>query len=230
MTRGTRGARTTAVGAALATALLLTGCTGAGGAAPATPSASAGGRTPTAGPSSVAPGTAAGSGPGSAAPTPRPTSTVTAVPGVDHDGGAVPATCGGLLTAGRWTFATAPLNDPAVVGDPVEFPKSVFDPVLQPDGKRLYCVWRDPRADITNVAIEVDVIDSSKGSSVLQGLDGYTCAHDAEGHRCQEVTTDPQYGVPVGSTYFTRGDIGIHISQANVPTSGLLDDVMAHVF
>ena len=141
-----------------------------------------------------------------------------------------PATCEGLLTAGRWQFANAPLNDPAVVGSPVAIPKSVFDPVRQSDGKRLYCVWRDPRADITNVAIEVEVVDSSKAFGVLQGLQGFDCAHDAEGYRCQKVSTDEQYGVPIGITYFTRGDIAIDINQANVPTTGLLDDVMAHLF
>ena len=100
----------------------------------------------------------------------------------------------------------------------------------QSDGKRLYCVWRDPRADITNVAIEVEVVDSSKAFGVLQGLQGFDCAHDAEGYRCQKVSTDEQYGVQLGTTYFTRGDIAIVINQANVPTTGLLDDVMAHLF
>ena len=231
MTRGTTRTHRTrllALAGGLAAAFLLAGCAG-GVAQPGGSASPTGGTATTPAPTSTA---AAGSTPdadaGSA--TPRPTSTITPVPGVDYDGGTVPATCEGLLTAGRWQFANAPLNDPAVVGSPVAIPKSVFDPVRQSDGKRLYCVWRDPRADITNVAIEVEVVDSSKAFGVLQGLQGFDCAHDAEGYRCQKVSTDEQYGVPIGITYFTRGDIAIDINQANVPTTGLLDDVMAHLF
>lgn len=205
-----------------ATATLLSGC--AGTAAEPTPSAS---MTPSATPdpstTSTTPGPSA---------TPRPTSTITQVPGVDDDGGTVPGTCDGLITTSKWkdSFLRSPLNDPAVVGDPVEIPKSVFTPVLQADGKRLYCVWRDPRADITYLSITVQVVDSSKAFGVLQGLQGFQCEHLAEGYRCQRISTDDQYGVETGVTYFTRGDIAIDIGQANVPTSGLLDDVMAHVF
>lgn len=215
------GPHAAGIGIVLAvTATLLSGCSGnptqdqtpsASTTQDETPSA-----TPTATPST----------------TPRPTSTITPVPGVDYDGGTVPDTCDGLITTSKWkdSFLRAPLNDPAVVGDPVEIPKSIFTPVLQPDGKQLSCVWRDPRADITNVSIAVQVVDSSKAFGVLQGLQGFQCEHLAEGYRCQRISTDNQYGVETGVTYFTRGDIAIHIGQANVPTSGLLDDVMAHVF
>lgn len=203
-----------------ATATLLSGCTGNTTPDPTpstTPSASA---STTPGPST------------STSTTPRPTSTITQVPGVDYDGGTVPDTCDGLITESKWkdSFLRAPLNDPGVVGDPAEIPKSIFTPVLQPDGKQLYCVWRDPRADVTNVSITVQVVDSSKAFSVMQDLQGFQCEHLAEGYRCQRISTDNQYGVEMGVTYFTRGDIAIHIGQANVPTSGLLDDVMAHVF
>lgn len=222
-----RNARRNAAGLGIVlavTSTLLSGCTGNTTPGPS-PSASTS-RTPSA--SSSASTTPSPS----TSTTPRPTSTITQVPGVDYDGGTVPDTCGELLTTSKWedSFLRAPLNDPAVVGDPIEIPKSVFTPVLQPDGKRLYCVWRDPRADVTNVSIAVQVVDSSKAFSVLQGLQGFQCEHLAEGYRCQRITTDNQYGVEMGVTYFTRGDIAIHIGQANVPTSGLLDDVMAHVF
>lgn len=109
-------------------------------------------------------------------------------------------------------------------------PTTAFTPVLQADGKRLYCVWRDPRVDVTNVTITVVVVDSARASDALRGLHGYDCAHDSEGYRCQRVSQNPQYPVTDGDTYFTRGDVGIRITQSNVPTSGLLDDVMAHTF
>jgi hypothetical protein len=211
-------------------ALVLSACSSPGSTSTTPPSASTGPSGSAAG-GTTASAEASGSPTAAAdAPTPRPTSTITPVPGVDYDGGTVPSSCSGLITAGKWSFASDPLNDPAVVGDPVELPKSPFSTVLQPDGKRLFCVWKDPRADITHVTIDVAVVDSSKAASALEGLPGFTCGHEAEGYRCQKVEQDPQYPVLDGWTYFTRGDIGIAITQANVPTQGLLDDVSAHVF
>lgn len=221
-----RPARTTTSGitatltAALAIGLALSGCAQSAPAGPGTPSATTAERTstPSASPSS----------------TPEPTSTITQVPGVDYDGGTVPASCTDLITPGKWdkAFASAPLNDPSVVGDPIATPKSAFTPVLQADGKRLYCVWRDPQADITFLSIAVDVVDSATASTELQKLSakGYDCGTEAEGLQCQKISDNPQYPVTDGDTYFTRGDIGIHIQQSNTETSGLLDDVMEHVF
>ncbi|RPE84983.1 hypothetical protein EDF28_0925 [Curtobacterium sp. PhB137] len=221
-----RSARTTTSGitatltAALAIGLALSGCAQSAPAGPGTPSAT----------------TAESTGTPSASPssTPEPTSTLTQVPGVDYDGGTVPASCTDLITPGKWddAFASAPLNDPSVVGDPVAIPKSAFTPVLQADGKRLYCVWREPQADISYLSIAVDVVDSATASAALQKLpdDGYDCGNEAEGYQCQKVSKNEQYPVTDGDTYFTRGDIGIHIQQSNIETSGLLDDVMDHVF
>ncbi|WP_182046864.1 hypothetical protein [Curtobacterium sp. ME26] len=161
---------------------------------------------------------------------PSPTSTIPQVPGVDHDGGTLPSSCSSLVTAGRWQFTDDPLNDPSVVGDPVTVPKTAFTPVLQPGGGRLYCVWRDPRVDVTNVVIDVAVVDSTKAFAALQQLSGFDCDRESEGYRCQKISQNPQYPVTDGDTYFTRGDIGIRITQSNVPTDGLLEDVEAHVF
>lgn len=227
-----RHGRTTSsiVAIGLGVALALSACSGPDTTPTTPPSASTGSSGTPTGSTSASAGGSGSPTAAAGAPTPRPTSTIAAVPGVDHDGGTVPSSCSGLITAGKWSFASAPLNDPAVVGDPVELPKSPFSTVLQPDGKRLFCVWRDPRADITNVAIDVAVVDSSKAVTALEDLPGFTCGHEAEGYRCQKVEQDPQYPVVDGWTYFTRGDIGIAITQANVPTQGLLDDVTAHVF
>lgn len=222
-----RTARTTTLLATIGigAALVLSACT-EGPDVVTTPTATSTSTTPSA---TSTPSATASQTPSS---TPRPTSTITPVPGVDFDGGTVPPACSDLITAGKWKFAGSPLNDPKVVGDSRPRPEDAFTPVLQADGKHLSCVWRDPRADITNLVIDVAVVDSSRASGALQALPakGYDCAHVAEGYRCQKVSQDPQYPVVDGDTYFTRGDIGIHISQSNTPTDGLLDDVMAHVF
>ncbi len=221
MRHTTRTGTTITLTTLLAAGLALTGCAQAGPAGPAS-----------VGPD---PSTEAASAPSStASSSPRPTSTVTQVPGVDFDAGTVPDSCTDLITPGKWddAFASAPLNDPSVVGDPIAIPKSSFTPVLQPDGKRLYCVWREPQADISYLSIAVDVVDSATASDELEKLTarGYECDTEAEGLRCQKVSKNSQYPVTDGDTYFTRGDIGIHIQQSNIETSGLLEDVMTHVF
>jgi len=118
--------------ALVAASLAMTGCAQAGPAGPASATAT----------SAADPTTA---------PSPDPTSSedADADADVDVDTATVPASCTDLITPGKWdkAFASAPLNDPSVVGDPIAIPKSSFTPALQGDGKRLYCVWREPQAD-----------------------------------------------------------------------------------
>ncbi|ROS70220.1 hypothetical protein EDF42_0029 [Curtobacterium sp. PhB172] len=214
-----RSARTTTSGitatltAALAIGLALSGCAQSAPAGPSTPSATMAESTGT--------------------PSASPSGTGTTAP-VTDDAGTVPAACTDLITPGEWdeAFASAPLNDPSVVGDPIAIPKSALTPVLQADGKPLYCVWREPQADISYLSIAVDTVDAATASTELEKLsaDGYDCADQADGYQCQKVSKNEQYPVTDGDTYFTRGDIGIHIQQSNIETSGLLDDVVDHVF
>lgn len=216
--------RRTSIGitAAVLVGLALTGCAQGSAGVATSPTSTTGDATG---------GTSSPTASASAAP--RPTSTITAVPGVDEDTGHLPDSCSGLITAGKWdtAFADAPLNDPAVVGDPVQTPKDDLTPVLQPDGKQLYCVWRDPRADTTFLSIRVAVVDSTKAYPHLQSaLKGYDCSLDGYGYRCQKISQNSQYPVTDVDTYYTRGDVGIHIQQSNVTTSGLLDDVISHTF
>jgi len=219
-TSGITATLTTTLTAALAIGLALSGCAQSAPAGPGTPSAT----------------TAESTGTPSASPssTPEPTSTITQVPGVDYDGGTVPASCTDLITPGKWddAFASTPLNDPSVVGDPIAIPKSSFTPALQGDGKRLYCVWREPQADISYLSIAVDAVDPTAARDALDQLSakGYDCGDESDGYLCQKVSKNSQYPVTDGDTYFTRGDLGIHIQQSNIETTDLLDDVVANVF
>jgi hypothetical protein len=197
--------------ALLTAGLALTGCAQAGPAGPATATATT-----------------------AADPTTSPTPTSTQAPGAADDTATVPASCTDLITPGKWdeAFASAPLNDPSVVGDPIAIPKSSFTPALQADGKRLYCVWREPQADTSYLSIAVDAVDPATARDALEQLaaKGYDCGDEADGSLCQKVSENAQYPVTDGDTYFTRGDIGIHIQQSNIETTDLLDDVVAHVF
>jgi hypothetical protein len=209
---------TITLAALLAAGLALTGCAQAGPAGPASDTATT-----------------------AADPTTAPSPTDTTTPPSPTDTGApsdetvtVPASCTDLITPGKWdkAFASAPLNDPSVVGDPIAIPKSSFTPALQGNGKRLYCVWREPQADISYLSIAVDAVDSAAARDALDQLSakGYDCGDESDGYLCQKVSKNSQYPVTDGDTYFTRGDLGIHIQQSNIETSDLLDDVVANVF
>lgn len=201
-----------------AAGLALTGCAQAGPAGPASATAAAA-ADPTTAPSRTD-------------TTPAPSPTDAEAPG--DDTATVPASCTDLITPGKWDeeFASAPLNDPSVVGDPIAIPKSSFTPALQGDGKRLYCVWREPQADISFLSIAVDAVEPAAARDELEQLSakGYDCGDESDGYLCQKVSKNSQYPVTDGDTYFARGDIGIHVQQSNIETTDLLDDVVAHVF
>ncbi|MCS6587982.1 hypothetical protein [Curtobacterium flaccumfaciens] len=209
---------TITLAALLAAGLALTGCAQAGPAGPASDTATTA-ADPTTAPSPTDTTTA-------------PSPTATGAP--SDDTVTVPASCTDLITSGKWdkAFASAPLNDPSVVGDPIAIPKSSFTPALQGDGKRLYCVWREPQADISYLSIAVDAVDPTAARDALEQLSakGYDCGDESDGYLCQKVSKNSQYPVTDGDTYFTRGDLGIHIQQSNIETTDLLDDVVANVF
>lgn len=225
----TTTATATAITAGVLLAFALSGCT------PASSDPDAGADTAPSPTASASQPSATSSAPSASSPaaTPGPTSTITPVPGVDDDHGTLPSTCAGLITAGKWqkSFAGWPLNDPGVVGDPAVTPTDDLTPVLQSGDDGLYCVWRYPEADITFLSIRVAKVDSATAYPHLKAaLQGYDCSLDGYGYRCQKISQNTQYPVVDGDTYYTRGDVGIHIEQSNTATSGLLDDVIAHVF
>ncbi|MBT1677433.1 hypothetical protein [Curtobacterium aurantiacum] len=209
---------TITLAALLAAGLALTGCAQAGPAGPASDTATTA-TDPTTAPSPTDTG---------AAPSPTDTEAPS------DDTATVPASCTDLITPGKWdkTFASAPLNDPSVVGDPIAIPKSAFTPALQGDAKRLYCVWREPQADTSFLSIAVDAVDPAAARDALEQLaaKGYDCGDESDGYLCQKASENTQYPVTDGDTYFTRGDVGIHVQQSNIETTELLDDVVAHVF
>ncbi|MFJ3030106.1 hypothetical protein ACIPEQ_14800 [Curtobacterium sp. NPDC087080] len=211
----------TTVGLAVGLALTVSGCTGGDRDAV----------TPTPSTSTTARATGTPTPTGSATPGPTPgagASSTTTTPATAA--GKVPATCDDVVTPGAFDFTDVmPLNDPAVVGG-MEIPRTALTPAGRSDGQRLYCVWRDPRADVSNLTVLVEDVVPSRATEALRGLSGFDCSTVDDGFRCQQVRQNQQYPVIDGDTYFTRGGIGIHIHQSNVPTDGLLDDVVGNVF
>ncbi|WP_286344752.1 hypothetical protein [Frondihabitans sucicola] len=140
-----------------------------------------------------------------------------------------PTDCKALIAglASATSFATTPLESP-----PRPAPTSALTPAIVKSGKSLLCIWRDPRADISGISIEFETVAPAAAATGLRALPakGFTCAGVLSGQRCQKISTEPEHGTQVGDTYFVRGATGIRIQQTNVPTKGLLEDVVGRVF
>lgn len=195
----------------------------------------------------VALGAAALSGctfPGTGSASPSPSTTVAPVASASPSATpsvALPAACRDLVSPEVYaaTFGDTPLNDPAF-GDQGE--SGVVTPAPAGEGAgaeeqlragiRLNCVWGSPTADITSLTATVAVVDPAVASAFLDTLPGagFACTDLHDGRRCQQITADPTYQVPVGSTRFLRDDVYIDVRQANFPTNDLLGSIAQKIW
>ena len=168
--------------------------------------------------------------------TPTPTATHTFAPAV------IPTDCTTVVDAEIYdaTFSGVPLNDPAlgypagtlgIVSPTAPAADAAIDDVVDA-ATQLRCVWRDPGADVTYLAVQIGSVESGVGSDYLASLKlaDYTCDDALNGVRCTLLSVDPQYQVDVADTAFVRDDIVIRIGQANLPTDNLLGAVVATVW
>jgi len=195
-------------------AVLLTGCT--------TPSPN-----PSGSPSTSASASASASA-GSSSPSPS----------ASPSAAAIPKDCKAIVSAAVYakTFGSTPLNDPAVVD--AEFAGAVT-PVTPPAGAapdevlasaaQLRCVWKDPRADITNLQASIGTVEPAVATGYLTSLaaQGFTCGAKYEGQQCQRISQNEQYPVQDGRTYFLRGTTWITVLQSNFATNGLMGQIVA---
>ena len=195
-------------------ALLLTGCT-----APSP--------TPSGSPSASASASAGGS-------SPSPSTSASAA----ADAVAIPKDCEAIVSPAvhAKTFGSTPLNDPTVVD--AEFAGAVA-PVTPPAGAaadevlasaaQLRCVWKDPRADITNLQASIGTVDPAVATGYLASLatQGYTCGVKYGGQQCQRISQNEQYPVQDGHTYFLRGTTWITVLQSNFATNGLMGQIVS---
>ena len=159
----------------------------------------------------------------------------------------IPETCETIVNPETYaaTFGESPLNDPGVVGqEGTEFfiQTGRFDPVTPAEGAtpgeivasqtQLRCIWRDPRADITGIGVEMAIVDPGIAREYLTSLasQGYDCAPAEGGERCQHVRTHEQYPVELGDTVFLRDSVVVSVSQGNFPTDGLLGAIVGTVW
>lgn len=214
----------TAVGAAALVVLALAGCTGQAdsGATPSpttTATSTASAEAPTESPT-----------PGST-PTESPAATVT-----------IPDDCTQIVDTATYqaTMGETPLNpegwvrrDGSARGPRTpSVPAAGADPVAVADAvTELDCLWRDPRADVSGLSVQMGRLDLSTGDSLLQQAEqgGARCSEAHDGRLCQKTTVDEMYGTDHTVTQFVRGDLMIVVSQSNFPTDDLLGSILEHL-
>jgi len=194
-------------------ALLLTGCMSPSPAPSGSPSASASASA------------------GGSSPSPSASASAAA------DAVAIPKDCKAIVSPAVYakTFGETPLNDPAVVD--AEFAGAIA-PVTPPAGAaadevlasaaQLRCVWKDPRADITNLQASIGTVDPAVATGYLTSLaaQGFTCGAKYGGQQCQRISQNEQYPVQDGRTYFLRGTTWITVLQSNFATNGLMGQIV----
>ena len=172
------------------------------------------GTTPTREP--AAPTTGAGS------PTPTASATPTASPTPTAGAARIPTDCRAMVSAAVLAeFGQTPLNDPALGASGV-----------QPDGS-LVCIWRDPRADTTNLVTTISKVSRGPALDLLNQLadaEGFTCYTPNKGTRCEKTWQNTTYPVTDGRTLFWRDGILIDTRFSNLAPSGYTDSVITHIF
>ncbi len=172
-------------------------------------------------------------GPSHTRQVPSPSSTPSTAPAV-----AIPRDCHQLVSPDSYkrTFGDTPLNDPGFVGPdgagavtPSAPPPGANASQILSSAVQLYCVWRDPRADITGIAVTVATVDGAVARGHLDELaaQGYTCKDVHGGRQCQKVEKDPEYPVDDGFTSFSRDDVYLSVTQSNFPTNDLIGRIVA---
>lgn len=153
---------------------------------------------------------------GSASPSPSASPTPTATPI------ALPTDCRAILSDDVLAQLDGiPLND-ASVG-----PSGVGD-----DGT-LTCIWRDPRADTTNLVTTISLMNRGPALDMLNALvttEGFSCFTPDGGTRCEKTWPNEQYPVTDGRTLFWRDDILIDTRYSNLAPDGYTSSIVAYLF
>lgn len=153
----------------------------------------------------------------------------------------VPTDCRTLVSekTSAATFGDTPLNDPSAIS---EGDAGVIKPTAPPPGAtaldvlrdavELRCLWKDPRTDISGLQVTMATIDAVTTGRYFDTLpaDGYTCAPLYGGRQCQLVKQNEEYPVVEGHTEFLRDSIYVRVDQYNLPTKGLLGEIVARMW
>lgn len=101
------------------------------------------------------------------------------------------------------------------------------------DDGTLTCIWRDPRADTTNLVTTISLMNRGPALDMLNALvttQGFSCFAPDGGTRCEKTWQNEQYPVTDGRTLFWRDDILIDTRYSNLAPSGYTSSIIAHLF
>ncbi|WP_420369617.1 hypothetical protein [Curtobacterium sp. L1-20] len=152
------------------------------------------------------------SAPITASPTPRPTPTQNTVANIPTD-------CRALVPAADYDrlFGDTPVTETTPGEDA---------PDAGLGSTSISCLWRDPRADISGISIQIGTgseADLAEAVRMFPEFDGGgRCEPRGTATFCQSRGTVEGYGVEKAYTYYVRGTTWIVIDQTNVPTENLL--------
>jgi hypothetical protein len=220
---------TTTMSVVAAITLALTGCgTGADGSPDETPTAT----------------DVASTAPATPAPTPSATPAEPAV-------ARIPTDCTDIVDPATYaaTMGETPLNDP----DFFTGPTGQLQPSPAPAGAdpyetvvaatQLTCGWRDPRADVTGLFVDVATVDDAAAASYLDWLADptvdterrgadvvYDCSERLGGTVCQYTTKDQQYDTDFAETVLVRDGVVVTVRQSNYPTDDLLGAIVDRIW
>lgn len=170
------------------------------------------------------------SAPITATPTPRPTPQDTVA--------TIPTECRSLVPASDYDrfFGDTPVQRvvPVEEGLPPEYtPPPGEDDDADSATTELYCLFKDPRADISGLSVTIETGSAEQlAQSERSFYEGWspTCSDDDGIRTCRQTRKDPQYGVDWARTLYVRGDTMLQIDQSNFPTDGLLPAIVGEVW
>ena len=241
-TRSTTVTAFTTLGVVAALALSLAGCAGGAGSTGGASSES---------PQPTATGTAASASPSSADPSPSTTAPAPS-PEPEPAVASIPTDCTDIVDPATYTstMGDTPLNDPAFFA---EAPMGQIQPSAPPadadlgtivdSATQLRCGWRDVRADITGLFVDVATVDSATAASYPAWLadpavehnkldDGavFDCTDRLDGSVCQLTRVEEQYGTTFTQTVLVRDDVVVTVRQSNFPTNDLLGAIVTRIW
>jgi hypothetical protein len=204
-------------------ALLGLGATSGGVALGMIPQPFAAAPAPTSTPSPTEP--AAPSTPAAApvqeTPDPAPTPSATPSPVA----ATIPTDCTGVVPAadaGRF-FGDTPLQDPTGRSELRN---------AAPLTTSLTCLWRDPRADVSGLSIDIGTgtAEQIAASETRLVAEGFACTDRDEARVCTLTRQAVPYPVDTTSTWYFRGTTWFEVSQTNFPTTDLLGAVEQQIW
>ncbi|WP_314103950.1 hypothetical protein [uncultured Frigoribacterium sp.] len=225
----------TTLGAVAALAFSLAGCASgaddAGGASSETPRPTA---TDTAASPSASPSTTA--------PAPSPGPAVASIP----------TDCTDIVDAATYasTMGDTPLNDPEFFAEvrmgriePITPPAGADPYTIVESAAQLRCGWRDIRADVTGLFVDVATVDEATAASYPAWLSDPTvdeerrvagavsdCTDRLGGTVCQYTRVEEQYGTDFTQTVLVRDDVVVTVRQSNFPTDDLLGAIVTRIW